>query len=147
MEYHDGGSLASQLRGEPQPAAKAARMTQTLAAAMQAAHVQGIRQEFAETNSRIGKLCILLGELMEASEAISKAIQVQRELVKELAEIKRKALACHRSQDPEAIWKVHEAMARQRGSECGITLAEAYALVCPRRDLPTLSLSFLNRKK
>jgi tetratricopeptide (TPR) repeat protein/tRNA A-37 threonylcarbamoyl transferase component Bud32 len=42
MEFHDGGSLASQLHGEPQPAAKAAQLTQTLAVAMQAAHTQGI---------------------------------------------------------------------------------------------------------
>src|SRR5262249_38047870 len=42
MEFHEGGSLASQLHGEPQPAAKAAQLTQTLAAAMQAAHTQGI---------------------------------------------------------------------------------------------------------
>jgi tetratricopeptide (TPR) repeat protein/tRNA A-37 threonylcarbamoyl transferase component Bud32 len=42
MEFHEGGSLASQLHGEPQPAAKAAQLTQTLAEAMQAAHTQGI---------------------------------------------------------------------------------------------------------
>jgi LmbE family N-acetylglucosaminyl deacetylase len=66
--------------------------------------------------------------------------------VEAVADLKRKALACHKSQDPDAIWKVHEAMARQRGSECGVTLAEAYTLVAPRRGQPTLPVPFVSRR-
>jgi LmbE family N-acetylglucosaminyl deacetylase len=64
-----------------------------------------------------------------------------------VAALKKKALACHKSQEPEAIWKVHEGMARQRGSECGVTLAEAYIRAGPSRDRPMLPVPFLSRKK
>ncbi len=42
LEYLEGGSLAEKLRGEPQAPAQAAKMVQTLAQAVQAAHEQGI---------------------------------------------------------------------------------------------------------
>jgi serine/threonine-protein kinase len=42
LEYLDGGSLADQTHGQPQPPVLAARTIQTLARAMQAAHEQGI---------------------------------------------------------------------------------------------------------
>jgi LmbE family N-acetylglucosaminyl deacetylase len=61
--------------------------------------------------------------------------------------LKEKALACHRSQHPEGIWRVHEAMGRQRGSECGVTFAEAYLRAEPARGRPTLPLVFRSRKK
>ena len=42
MEYVEGGSLAHQLAGAPQPARQAAQLVATLAAAVHAAHVRGI---------------------------------------------------------------------------------------------------------
>src|SRR5262249_3105913 len=42
MEFVEGGSLAQQLRGTPQPAHRAASMVATLAEALQAAHESGI---------------------------------------------------------------------------------------------------------
>jgi LmbE family N-acetylglucosaminyl deacetylase len=67
--------------------------------------------------------------------------------IEAVAEVKRKALSCHKSQDPAAIWKVHEAMARHRGSESGVTLAEAYTLARPRRDQPRLPVPLLGPRK
>jgi len=43
-----------------------------------------------------------------------------------VAEIKHRALLCHRSQDGEAVWQDHELMHRFRGRECGAERAEAY---------------------
>jgi superkiller protein 3 len=42
LEYCGGGSLADQLDGTPRPARQAARLVQTLAGAMHAAHQQGV---------------------------------------------------------------------------------------------------------
>lgn len=42
LEYLEGGSLAEKLHGEPQPPTDAARLIETLARAVQAAHEQGI---------------------------------------------------------------------------------------------------------
>ncbi len=42
LEYLEGGSLADKLRGEPQAPRQAAKLTQVLAQAVQAAHEQGI---------------------------------------------------------------------------------------------------------
>src|SRR5262249_49338622 len=42
LEYVDGGSLARQLAGAPQPARPAAQLLETLARAVQYAHEQGI---------------------------------------------------------------------------------------------------------
>jgi LmbE family N-acetylglucosaminyl deacetylase len=47
-------------------------------------------------------------------------------------ELKQKALRCHHSQEPDAIWKVHDAMQRRRGAECGVASAEAYLRVGDR---------------
>jgi LmbE family N-acetylglucosaminyl deacetylase len=60
--------------------------------------------------------------------------------------LKRKALDCHQSQNPDAIWRVHEAMHRRRGAEAGITYAEAYVLVDGAEGRPRLPLAFLSRK-
>jgi LmbE family N-acetylglucosaminyl deacetylase len=46
--------------------------------------------------------------------------------ITDVADIKRRALLCHRSQDPEEVWQDHELMHRFRGRECGVERAEAY---------------------
>ena len=46
--------------------------------------------------------------------------------ISDVAETKRRALLCHRSQDGEAVWQDHELMHRFRGRECGVERAEAY---------------------
>jgi len=66
--------------------------------------------------------------------------------VTSVREQKRRALGCHQSQKPEAIWEVHDIMQRQRGKECGVEFAEAYALVGPPKGRTTLPVSFLGRK-
>ena len=59
--------------------------------------------------------------------------------------IKRRALACHKSQQPEAIWRVHEKMHRRRGAECGVKFAEAYMLVEAKSGCPLLPVKFFRR--
>jgi LmbE family N-acetylglucosaminyl deacetylase len=46
--------------------------------------------------------------------------------ITEVADIKRSALLCHKSQDPEKVWRDHEHMHRFRGRECGVERAEAF---------------------
>jgi len=67
--------------------------------------------------------------------------------IEEVHGIKRRALDCHQSQKPDAIWDVHEAMHRRRGEGCGAKRAEAYILAGPRKDRPLLPVAFLGRKK
>jgi LmbE family N-acetylglucosaminyl deacetylase len=61
--------------------------------------------------------------------------------------LKKKALDCHRSQQPEEIWKVHDAMHRRRGAEAGVKYAEAYLLVERKKECPLLPVTFLHPKK
>jgi len=61
--------------------------------------------------------------------------------------IKRRALDCHQSQKPDAIWEVHEAMHKRRGEECGVKRAEAYLLGGAKKGRPTLPVTFLSKKK
>jgi LmbE family N-acetylglucosaminyl deacetylase len=60
--------------------------------------------------------------------------------------LKRRALDCHKSQKPDGIWDVHEAMHRRRGAECGAKRAEAYVRGGVKKDQPSLPLTFLSRK-
>jgi LmbE family N-acetylglucosaminyl deacetylase len=60
--------------------------------------------------------------------------------------LKRRALDCHQSQKPDGIWEVHEAMHRRRGTECGVTYAEAYRLLGQPKGSPALPVGFLPRK-
>jgi LmbE family N-acetylglucosaminyl deacetylase len=46
--------------------------------------------------------------------------------ITDVVDIKRRALLCHRSQNPEKVWQDHELMHRFRGRECGVERAEAY---------------------
>jgi hypothetical protein len=67
--------------------------------------------------------------------------------IESVRDLKRKALACHESQKPEAIWEVHDRMHRSRGSESGVTYAEAYLRADSTKPRPKLPLTFLPRKK
>ena len=67
--------------------------------------------------------------------------------IETVRDLKRKAFACHGSQKPDAIWEAHDLMHRSRGSEAGVTYAEAYLQADSTRKRPTLPLSFLGRKK
>lgn len=60
--------------------------------------------------------------------------------------VKKDSCMCHQSQKPESFWAVHEAMHRRRGKECGVTHAEAYVLVEPKKGCPLLPVSFLGKK-
>jgi LmbE family N-acetylglucosaminyl deacetylase len=62
-------------------------------------------------------------------------------------DLKRRALDCHRSQQPDAIWKVHDAMHRRRGAEAGVRYAEAYIRAEGRKGGPKLPVSFVERRK
>jgi LmbE family N-acetylglucosaminyl deacetylase len=59
--------------------------------------------------------------------------------------LKKTALDCHKSQDPESIWKAHEAMHERRGRECGAAHAEAYELLEAKPGCPVLPVKFLPR--
>ncbi len=60
-------------------------------------------------------------------------------------EIKKKALHCHQSQKPEAIWEIHDAMHRRRGAECGVKHAEAYLRASPHKGQAVLPVAFRSR--
>jgi LmbE family N-acetylglucosaminyl deacetylase len=60
--------------------------------------------------------------------------------------LKEKALNCHRSQGPGAIWEVHDAMHRKRGAECGLPYAEAYVQVGAGGGRPVLPVRWVSRK-
>jgi LmbE family N-acetylglucosaminyl deacetylase len=61
--------------------------------------------------------------------------------------LKRRALDCHKSQKPDSIWEIHDAMHRRRGRECGVKFAEAYLQASPLKASPELPLSFLCPQK
>ena len=61
--------------------------------------------------------------------------------------LKRRALECHESQKPDAIWEVHEAMHRRRGAEAGVKYAEAYLRADSAKDRAKLPVLFLSPKK
>jgi LmbE family N-acetylglucosaminyl deacetylase len=67
--------------------------------------------------------------------------------VESVRDLKRKALACHTSQNPDSIWEVHDVMHRSRGAEAGVTYAEAYLRAESTKPRPKLPLPFLARKK
>ena len=62
-------------------------------------------------------------------------------------DLKRRALDCHRSQNPGTIWEVHEAMHRRCGTECGVQHAEAYLRAESKKVRPSLPLSLKTPKK
>ena len=46
-----------------------------------------------------------------------------------VAETKRQAIMCHKSQHPDEMWAEHEVMHRFRGVEAAVERAEAYIRV------------------
>ena len=62
-------------------------------------------------------------------------------------DLKRRALLEHKSQDPEAIWQVHDRMHRRRGAECGTEYAEAYSLVEAKEGCARLPVRVLGRTR
>jgi LmbE family N-acetylglucosaminyl deacetylase len=62
-------------------------------------------------------------------------------------DLKRRALDCHHSQNPDAIWEAHDAMHRRRGAEAGVKYAEAYIRADGAKKRPKLPLPFLGPKK
>jgi LmbE family N-acetylglucosaminyl deacetylase len=67
--------------------------------------------------------------------------------VEAVRDLKRRALDCHGSQDPAAIWEVHDAMQRRRGAEAGVRSAEAYVRADSARERPQLPLPLLSPKR
>jgi LmbE family N-acetylglucosaminyl deacetylase len=67
--------------------------------------------------------------------------------IESVRDLKRRALDCHESQKPDAIWEVHDAMHRRRGEEAGVKYAEAFLLADGKKDRPRLPLPLLGRKK
>jgi LmbE family N-acetylglucosaminyl deacetylase len=61
--------------------------------------------------------------------------------------IKKQASYCHKSQNLDGFWPVHEAMHRRRGAECGVEFAEAYYLVEAKKDCPLLPVEFLPKRE
>ncbi len=58
--------------------------------------------------------------------------------ISDVAEIKHRALLCHRSQNGEEVWQSHETMHRLRGHECGAERAEAYIRVDRKKTVKAL---------
>ena len=67
--------------------------------------------------------------------------------IESVRDLKKKALDCHRSQEPDAIWAAHDRMHRRRGAESGVKYAEAFVRADSIRGCPRLPLPFLSRKK
>jgi LmbE family N-acetylglucosaminyl deacetylase len=65
-------------------------------------------------------------------------------------EVKRQACFCHKSQEPDTpggFWRLHhERMHRERGAECGVQSAEAYALIEARTGCALLPVPFVAAK-
>jgi LmbE family N-acetylglucosaminyl deacetylase len=57
-------------------------------------------------------------------------------------ETKRRALAEHKSQEPDKIWEFHERMHRRRGADCGTQFAEAYSLLEAKPGCSLLPVKF-----
>ena len=66
--------------------------------------------------------------------------------VEKVRDVKHQAIECLKSQNPAALWAVHDNMHRERGKECGVKYAEAYFLVEPKPGCPTLPVPFIKKK-
>jgi LmbE family N-acetylglucosaminyl deacetylase len=67
--------------------------------------------------------------------------------IESVYDLKKKALFCHQSQQPDEIWELHDAMHTRRGAECGIKHAEAYLRASPSKGGVALPVAFLRPAK
>jgi LmbE family N-acetylglucosaminyl deacetylase len=95
---------------------------------------------------REGRWGLYFFEVMTGQQSLHFRPELYLDIEKVQA-LKRRALDCHRSQNPDAIWEVHEAMHRRRGTECGVQRAEAYVRAESGKDRPALPLPLLAPKK
>ena len=80
-------------------------------------------------------------EVMTGQQTVGFDPQVYLDIAP-VRDVKRRSLAEHRSQGPEAIWQAHERMHRRRGAECGVEYAEAYRLVEAKEGCRLLPVPF-----
>ncbi len=59
---------------------------------------------------------------------------------------KKEAIDCLKSQDPAALWRIHDNMQRQRGAECGVEYAEAFFLVEAKPGCPLLPVPLVTNR-
>lgn len=67
--------------------------------------------------------------------------------VTKFRDCKKRAIDCLKSQEPEALWKVHDRMHVERGKECGVKYAEAFVLTEAKPGCPLLPVPFIEAKK
>jgi LmbE family N-acetylglucosaminyl deacetylase len=61
--------------------------------------------------------------------------------------VKKDACFAYPTHPPERPWGVHDAMQKRRGAECGVTDAEAYVLLNPKKGSALLPVTFLKRTR
>jgi N-acetylglucosamine malate deacetylase 1 len=66
--------------------------------------------------------------------------------VGKVRDTKKRAVDCLKSQNPPALWTIHDHMHVERGKECGAKYAEAFFLVEGKPGCPLLPLPFLHKR-
>lgn len=66
--------------------------------------------------------------------------------VSKVCDTKKKAIDCLKSQDPAALWAIHDNMHLERGKECGVERAEAFFLVEAKPGCPLLPVTLLQKQ-
>ncbi|MBI3855327.1 MAG: PIG-L family deacetylase [Planctomycetes bacterium] len=61
--------------------------------------------------------------------------------------VKKEACFAYPTHPPERPWGVHDGMQKRRGAECGVTDAEAYVLLSPKKGCALLPLTFRPRTR
>jgi LmbE family N-acetylglucosaminyl deacetylase len=59
---------------------------------------------------------------------------------------KHQAIECLKSQDPKALWDVHDNMHQKRGAECGVAYAEAFFLVEAKPGCQLLPVTLIPKR-
>jgi LmbE family N-acetylglucosaminyl deacetylase len=95
---------------------------------------------------RDGRWGLYFFEVMTDRQSLNFRPELYRDIAS-VRDLKRRALDCHRSQNPDAIWEAHDAMHRRRGAEAGVMVAEAYIRAEGAGARPKMPLSLLSRKK
>ena len=67
--------------------------------------------------------------------------------VGKVRDCKKKAIDCLKSQDPDALWKIHDKMHVERGKECGVKYAEAFVLTEAKPGCPLLPVPFIQKSR